>query len=103
MTRSTLTDKDIERIQSLGGADLGATYQALTDRLRATRPAIMANRHVVATRLSVDVCEKINRIALTHRMTRSEVVREAVERFVATQPHLGNVAVLAERLLRYQR
>ncbi len=83
MSQIVLTDNDLARIQSLTGDDLAKLHQALQRKL--ARPAVLGNTNAVTTRLPLDVCHAISSLALKCRVTRSQIIREAVLRFLASQ------------------
>ncbi len=81
-----LTDADLERIGRLTDHDIARLYQHLTNRLRATRRLETPNANVVTIRLPPDVLDRVKALAVRQQITRSHLVREAVNDFVRRHP-----------------
>ena len=77
--RPTFTETDFQRLaQQFDPHELLRLYDFLTRRLHRTQ-ALYA---VVTTRLPGDDVQSLTRLAIKRRLTRSELVREAVMEFV---------------------
>lgn len=82
MSHIALQHADLARISALSGHDLALLYQTVTDLLRQQETLDAANQNVFTLRLPLDACDHVRRLALTRRVTRSAILREAVLDYV---------------------
>jgi hypothetical protein len=80
MGQIVLTDNDLKRIEALNPDDLARLYEVI--RARLFQADSLGETAAVSTRLPVSLCHAVSNLALRRRLTRSEVIREAVTVFV---------------------
>ncbi len=75
------TDSDFQRFAQFDGPELLRLYQFLIQRLQPT-----PMEAVVSVRLPPETAGRLKQLAVTRRLTRSDVIREAVSDFTRRHP-----------------
>lgn len=71
----------IATIYQMTEDELKALYQTVKERLRLAHLISTDNINVMSVRLSLDICNKVRRLAVARQSTLSEVVRDAINAY----------------------